>query len=60
MFLRYVSLLPENVPFMEAMQMQLSVKQLTSIFTESLWAFGISLFAGMSTGGAGVRPGASA
>ena len=58
--LRYISLLPDNVPFMEAMQMKISAKQLTSIITESLWTFGISLFAGMITGGAILIPGASA
>lgn len=40
--------------------MQLSAKNLISIFTESLWAFGISVLTGMSIGGSGVRPGASA
>ncbi|WP_391115823.1 hypothetical protein [Psychrobacillus sp. L3] len=40
--------------------MQLSARQLISIITESLWAFGISLFAGMSIGGTGLNPGALA
>ncbi|WP_267907740.1 hypothetical protein [Viridibacillus soli] len=40
--------------------MQLSAKNLISIITESLWAFGISVFAGMNIGGSGVHPGASA
>ncbi|MEK3980624.1 hypothetical protein MKY37_16475 [Psychrobacillus sp. FSL K6-2836] len=40
--------------------MQMSTQQLTSIITESLWAFGISLFAGMIIGGASSNPGASA
>ncbi|WP_433595447.1 hypothetical protein [Lysinibacillus xylanilyticus] len=40
--------------------MQLSAKKLISIISESLWAFGISVVAGMSIGGSGGHPGASA
>jgi hypothetical protein len=58
--LRFASLLPENVTFMEAIQMKATIKHFISIIAETFWAFGISLYAGVITGGAGSRPEAKA
>lgn len=53
MTLCYISLLPENIPFMEAMRMKMFIRSLISISAEIVSAFTISLFAGVVTGGSG-------
>lgn len=50
-FLHYLSIQLEEETIREAMHMQTLLKHLNSIILETLWAFGISFFAGMKMDG---------
>jgi len=50
-FLRYLSIQLEEETIREAMHMQTLLKHFKPITLETLWAFGISFFAGMKMDG---------